>query len=150
MHRAQVSLQESPPWSKSKLCPQSLGVPASRSELEREGGSRKGRRHTFVFAPQNAPDGLKISWDLSVSILVRRPEDGARTSCARLCCRVTLPSGARETEACFLLRVNKVLGRELYWPAALLFPSEFFGLVTSQKSIWSFLFSLSSFFSKNK
>lgn len=104
------TVRESPPWSKSRLCPQNLSVPASRSELEREGGSRKGRHHTFVFALQNAPDGLKISWDLSVSILVRRPEDGARTSCARLCWRVTFPPGARETEACFL-------------PVTLLFPS---------------------------
>lgn len=57
----------------------------SRSELEREGGSKEGRLHTLVFNLQNTPDGLEISWDLSVSILVRRPEDGARTLCARLC-----------------------------------------------------------------
>lgn len=81
----QVSLQESPPWSKSTLYLESLRAPKSRSELEREGGSKKGRLHTFVFGLQNTPDGLKISWDLSVSILVRRPEDGARTLCARLC-----------------------------------------------------------------
>lgn len=49
------------------------------------GGSKKGRCHTFVFDLQNTPDGLTLSWDLSVSILVRRPEDGTRTLCAGLC-----------------------------------------------------------------
>lgn len=57
---------------------------AGQSLSDRVGPGRGGATHLF-FAPQSAPDGLKISWDLSVSILVRRPEDGARTSCARLC-----------------------------------------------------------------
>lgn len=71
-----VFLQESRPWSKSRLYLESLSAPQSRSELEREGGSEKGRCHTFVFDLQDTPDRLKVSWDLSVSILVRRPEDG--------------------------------------------------------------------------
>lgn len=86
----QVSLQESPPWSKSRLYLESLSTPKSRSELEREGGSQKGRLHTFFFFNlHNTPDGLKISWDVSVSILVRRPEDGARTLCAGLKCDIS-------------------------------------------------------------
>lgn len=85
MCRVQVSLQESLPWSKSRLYPQSLSVPESRSELEQEGGTKKRRLYTFVLDLQSTPDGLQISWNLSVSILVRRPEDGARTLCARLC-----------------------------------------------------------------
>lgn len=59
-----VSFPEHPPRDKPGLHPEGWGACESRSEPEREDRCKRRESPTFVFDPQNTPDGLRITWVL--------------------------------------------------------------------------------------
>lgn len=91
-------------WDKSGLHPQCSWKQGRAWEI---GWAQDRESPTFVFDPQNTTDGLRITWDLQVNILVKRPK---RTMpgplCARSCWRLTLPLGGYELWACALLQAE--------------------------------------------